>query len=48
MLQFLPFVCYTVELQWLEYLLDDGKLFETWVVRATEGNHGAMSGSKKP
>ena len=31
--------CYvgTVELQWLEHLWDHRKLFETWVVRATEG-----------
>ena len=28
---------YTVEPQWLEHLWDHGKLFETWVVRATEG-----------
>ena len=28
---------YTVELQWLEHLWDHGNLFETWVVRATEG-----------
>ena len=27
----------TVELQWLEHLWDHRKLFETWVVRATEG-----------
>ena len=27
----------TVEPQWLEHLWDHGKLFETWVVRATEG-----------
>ena len=27
----------TVELQWIEHLWDHGKLFETWVVRATEG-----------
>ena len=27
----------TVELQWLEHLWDNGNLFETWVVRATEG-----------
>ena len=27
----------TVELQWLEHLWDHGNLFETWVVRATEG-----------
>ena len=25
------------ELQWLEHLWDHRKLFETWVVRATEG-----------
>ena len=28
---------YTVELQWLEHLWDHRKLFEAWVVRATEG-----------
>ena len=28
---------YTVELQWLEQLWDHRKLFETWVVQATEG-----------
>ena len=28
---------YTVEPQWLEHLWDHGNLFETWVVRATEG-----------
>ena len=28
---------YTVERQWLEHLWDHGNLFETWVVRATEG-----------
>ena len=28
---------YTVESQWFEYLWDHGNLFETWVVRATEG-----------
>ena len=27
----------TVELQWLEHHWDHGHLFETWVVRATEG-----------
>ena len=27
----------TVKLQWLEHLWDHRKLFETWVVRATEG-----------
>ena len=27
----------TVELQWLEHLWDHGKVFEPWVVRATEG-----------
>ena len=27
---------YTVELRWLEHLWDHWKLFETWVVRATE------------
>ena len=27
----------TVEFQWLEHLWDHRKLFETWVVRATEG-----------
>ena len=27
----------TVEPQWLEHLWDHGNLFETWVVRATEG-----------
>ena len=27
----------TVEPQWLEHLWDHRKLFETWVVRATEG-----------
>ena len=36
----------TVELQWLEHLWDHGNAFETWVVRATEGNHGTSSGSK--
>ena len=30
-------VAYTVETQWLEHLWDHGNLFETWVVRATEG-----------
>ena len=33
----LAILLYTVELQWLEHLLDHRKLFETWVVRATEG-----------
>ena len=28
---------YAVELQWLEHFWDYGKLFETWVVRASEG-----------
>ena len=28
---------YVVELQWLERLWDNAKLFEKWVVRATEG-----------
>ena len=28
---------HTVELQWLEHHWDHGNLFETWVVRATEG-----------
>ena len=28
---------YTVEPQWIEHLWDHGNLFETWVVRATEG-----------
>ena len=28
---------YTVELRWLEHLWDHRKLFETWVVRPTEG-----------
>ena len=32
---------HTIPLQWLKHLLDRGKLFETWVVRATEVNHGA-------
>ena len=27
----------TVEPQWLKHLWDHGNLFETWVVRATEG-----------
>ena len=27
----------TVTSQWLEHLQDHGNLFETWVVRATEG-----------
>ena len=27
----------TVEPQWLEHLWDHGNVFETWVVRATEG-----------
>ena len=36
----------TVEPQWLEHLWDYGNSFETWVVRATEGNHGTSSGSK--
>ena len=27
----------TVESQWLEHLWDYGNVFETWVVRATEG-----------
>ena len=27
----------TVEFQWLEHLWDHRKLFETWVVRVTEG-----------
>ena len=27
----------TVELQWVEHLWDHRKLFEIWVVRATEG-----------
>ena len=26
-----------VELQWLEHVWDHGNLFETWVVRASEG-----------
>ena len=26
-----------VELQWLEHLWDHRKLFETWVIRVTEG-----------
>ena len=37
---------YTVEPQWLEHLWDHGNSFETWVVRATEVNHGPSSGSK--
>ena len=37
---------HTVEPQWLEHLRDHGNSFETWVVRATEGNHGTSSGSK--
>ena len=37
---------YTVEPQWLEHLWDHGYLFETWVVRATEVNHGTSSGSE--
>ena len=32
-----PRILITVELQWLEHLWDHGNLFETWVVRATEG-----------
>ena len=36
----------TVEPQWLEHLWDHGNSFETWVVRATEGNHGTSSGTK--
>ena len=36
----------TVKLQWLEHLLDRGNLFDIWVVRATEVNRGARSGSK--
>ena len=28
---------FTVELRWLEHLWDHRKMFETWVVRATEG-----------
>ena len=28
---------HTVKLQWLEHLWDHRKLFETWVVQATEG-----------
>ena len=37
---------YTVEPQWFEHLWDHGNLFETLIVRATEGNHGTSSGSK--
>ena len=37
---------YTVEPQWLEHLWDYGNSFETWVLRATEGDHGTSSGSK--
>ena len=37
---------YTVEPQWLEHFWDHGNSSETWVVRATEGNHGTSSGSK--
>ena len=36
----------TVELQWLELLLDHENLFEILVVRATVVNHDARSGSK--
>ena len=28
---------YTIKLRWLEHLWDHRKLFETWVVGATEG-----------
>ena len=35
-----------VEPQWLKHLRDHANLLETWVVRATEGNHGTGSGSK--
>ena len=30
-------LCVIVEIQWLKHLWDHGNLFETWVVRATEG-----------
>ena len=36
----------TVEPQWLEHLRDHENSFDTWVVRATEGNHGTSTGSK--
>ena len=31
----------TAKPQWLEHVLHHGNLSETWVVRATEGIHGA-------
>ena len=37
---------FTVELQWLEHLWNNGNLFEIWIVQATEVNHGARSGKK--
>ena len=33
---------YTVELQWLEHLWGNRKLFETWVVRATAPQNGGI------
>ena len=30
-------ILFTFEPQWLEHLWGHGKLFETWVVRVTEG-----------